>query len=514
MEGRAPRVAIWVLLSVVGLTVVGTVVATMRYGIGLTPDSVVYLDGAESLADGRGYTREGVPITIFPPGYPAVLAVGERLGLSTVGTARLIAVISAAGTTLLGYVLLRRHVRSTSALIAGTIVIGCSAVLLGVFKRALTEHLFLLVVLLLLLAAEELADRPRNLRLLAASAVLVWVGFYLRYAAIVMLPFMALVVLIATWPLGRVQALVRSAAFGAVAFAGPALLMLRNIDEGSGAMGGRQDASASPFTNVGRTAVTLGGWLAFDGPVALRLAAVVAVVAAAAAVLVATGVPSRSRLVAGGREMWPIILFLAVYVVYLIGTASVVAFAAIQTRYLIAVFVPGVVLAAWGFERAHGRLLGSARTVLSGAVALWIGANVVWFGARSVEAARHGAGGYATVDWHTSRIMRDVRSIDPAVPLFSNDPKAIQLFADRPATESVAKTWVGTTDPTGDLPEFLELVACEGRIELVWFEGPGTRTRLYTPTDLAEHLDVVPQVARDDGTIYEVTPNPAGPRCP
>lgn len=54
--------------------------ATACYGAGVSPDSVMYISGAESLKSGRGcidYT--GRPIDSFPPAYPAVLAVASLL---------------------------------------------------------------------------------------------------------------------------------------------------------------------------------------------------------------------------------------------------------------------------------------------------------------------------------------------------------------------------------------------------------------------------------------------------
>ncbi len=44
-----------------------------------TPDSALYLELGESLADGRGYVFNGEPHTYVPPGFPAIVAVGARL---------------------------------------------------------------------------------------------------------------------------------------------------------------------------------------------------------------------------------------------------------------------------------------------------------------------------------------------------------------------------------------------------------------------------------------------------
>lgn len=354
-------VLLMVVLAVGGATLIGTA----RYGIGLTPDSVAYLDGAHSFATGHGYTRNGVAIAHYAPGYSAVLSVGERLGIDPADAARLLSVCAFVATTLLGYVLLRRHVRSPHVVLAGTVVIACSAVLLDVFKAALSEHLFIVVVLLLLLAAEEMVARPTSVWLFAASAILVWAGFYVRYAGIVLVPLLALVVLVAAWPRGVRSALLRSAVFLAVALSAPVLWMLRNIHSDNGAVGPRRSAAATPLTNVKQAASTFSGWVSLNGPGKLRLAVLVVGIAFAAMViaLLVRQMPSRSSITHHVAEMWPAALFVGVYVAYLTSAASVANLAVVDSRLLIPVYVPLVVIGAWTFERVTGdRYVGRLRS--------------------------------------------------------------------------------------------------------------------------------------------------------
>jgi hypothetical protein len=505
VKERGMRLEVRVLLVVLVLATAATLLATSRYGVGLTPDSVVYVDGAQNMADGLGFSRHGETVTIFAPGYSAVLSIGERLGLGVLGTARAVGVIAFVLTTVLGFVLLRRHVRSRYIVAAGTIVIGCSAILLAVFKQALSDQLFIAVTLLLILVAEEVVRRPRSLWLLAGAVALVWGGFYLRYAGIVLVPFIAAVVLVTTWPQGWLRAVVRTGALSILALSAPVWWMLRNVDAGGDIMGARQDATATPLTNVRRTALMLSGWVSFDGPTALRALAFLAILVGLAGVVL-LALPLRAKVASRTRELWPIGFFVGLYIVYLIATASVVAFAPIHNRYLIPVYVPLVVLGAWTFERVRARLGRTAQQVLTAVAVVWIGANVVWFGIHAVRAQQDGAGGYSTVAWHESALMEDVRQWAPDRPLVSNDIKAVQLFADRVIPETAARTYVGSADSTGDMARFVAAVACEGEIGLAWFSEPGARGRLYTPEQLAEHLEVVPITTRDDGVLYSVTP--------
>src|SRR5439155_15668047 len=134
---------------------------------------------------------------------------------------------------------------------------------------------------------------------------------------------------------------------------------------------------------------------------------VLAAVVAGVAALAGSGWSPRTE-----RSLLPLTAFVALYVVYLVGSASVVAFAAINTRLMVPVFVPIVVLGAWLFERI-GPVVRSAslRRAVTVVVLAWVVINVVWFAGRAVNSGQKGAGGYAKPRWHDSQLMRDVRNL-------------------------------------------------------------------------------------------------------
>ena len=507
-----PDARTWRVIAVLlGATSLGTLLATARYGIGLTPDSVVYVTGARSFADGHGYTRAGTAITDFPPGYSATLSLAERIGVDATDAARVLSVVAFLATVLLGYVLLRRHVRSQSVRLAATVVIGCSAVLLDVYEKALSEHLFLPVLLGFALVIEGLAQRPRSVGLLAGAVGLVWAAFYLRYIGVVLAAVGGIVILTAEWRRNRALAILRGAAFSAIALSAPIFWMIRNVDAGSDPFGHRASASVSVFTNVSRIAKQVSTWMFTDvGPGAVRLLLLIAALFVAALLAVrlrhdGAGPP------ADWRSMFPLTLLVVVYVVYLAGSASVVAFGAISnTRFMVPVFVPIVVIGAWMFEHVRRRVRGEdirrAITMVAGA---WVALNVVWFAARAVHSAQHGAGGYASARYHNSQILEDVKRLDSSVPAFSNDVPAVSLFAGRDVRPSVARTYFQSDDETGRLGDFVRFVGCHSRVELIWFL-PNPRPYMYTPAQLSQkvRLDVV--VKRTDGVIYDVRSRTTG----
>ena len=512
--GRRMVVSSRQVTPVVVASIAGLLVATVRYGMGLTPDSVVYITGARSLSTGAGYTANGHAITDFAPGYSWMLSLAEHAGIHAVDAARALSVAALVATILLGYTVLCRHVRSESVRVGATVSIGCSAVLLEIYEKVLSEHLFIPVLLLFVLVAEEVLSGPHRRASVGAMVVLAWAAFYLRYAGVVLAAVGALVVLVAAWRRGRGSAFARAVAFVVAALSVPLIWMIRNAQAGSGPLGPRAGASASVFTNISRAANEVSTWLATDAPPAvLRRLVFVVVVAAVVAGVVALARRDRG-FTHDEPSLLPLAAHVAIYVVYLVASASVVAFAAINTRLMVPVFVPTVVLAAWLVERLRAVMPNASlrRTITAVALA-WVGLNIVWFAARSIDSAQHGAGGYASARWHDSALMRDVRHLDFSIPTFSNDVPAIGLFTGLQARPAVARTRFQSDQQTGALPDFVRLVGCRGKVRLVWFV-PNPRPYMYDPAQLRSRVRLKAVIRRPDGVIYDVSPRqPAAAAC-
>jgi hypothetical protein len=47
------------------------------YGIGISPDSTIYIDVAKNLLAGNGFVAFSEPMTLFPPAYPIIYLLVE-----------------------------------------------------------------------------------------------------------------------------------------------------------------------------------------------------------------------------------------------------------------------------------------------------------------------------------------------------------------------------------------------------------------------------------------------------
>jgi 4-amino-4-deoxy-L-arabinose transferase-like glycosyltransferase len=73
-----------------------------------TPDSALYLELGESLAEGRGYVFNGEPHTYVPPGFPAIIAVAARLFGESFLTYRMLMALLGLLTAGAGYLMVFR----------------------------------------------------------------------------------------------------------------------------------------------------------------------------------------------------------------------------------------------------------------------------------------------------------------------------------------------------------------------------------------------------------------------
>jgi hypothetical protein len=122
-------------------------------GVGWSWDTTDYVASARSLAHGLGLLDVvGAPMTVRPPGYPMLIAVGEILNLNTSTTLLIINLMSAGLTTYFTYEILHRNA-SRMATILGTLFVVMSPSLLWQFTMAWSEPPFIALVLVCIFTA-------------------------------------------------------------------------------------------------------------------------------------------------------------------------------------------------------------------------------------------------------------------------------------------------------------------------------------------------------------------------
>jgi hypothetical protein len=174
--------------------------STAEHGIGVRSDSVEYIWGAETLADGVGLGRlsgEGdfKPMIQFPPLYSTFLAIFELVGVGAWEGARWLAVVFfAANIGLIGLAVFRLTGSRFFALAAAGFALLTPAVF-EVNLWAMTEAPYVTFVLLGFLAIDDFF-RLGQTRLLVYAGVFLGLAFLTRYVGATALGAAGLVLLL------------------------------------------------------------------------------------------------------------------------------------------------------------------------------------------------------------------------------------------------------------------------------------------------------------------------------
>lgn len=201
--------------------------ATARWGVNYTPDSVHYLAAARSLLAGKGFLNAaGQPYTIWPPLYPLALAAGEATGANMLDWARilnaLLLVALAPLTALLCYAASRWRLASIAA---GALAVFLPATLVS-FGHAWSDPLFTVLAVAAGVVLTSYFER-RTLSAAALVGLFVALACLQRYVGVALVAAVGLaILLVGDGPF--VKRLKSALVFGVVAIAPLGVWMVRN----------------------------------------------------------------------------------------------------------------------------------------------------------------------------------------------------------------------------------------------------------------------------------------------
>lgn len=523
---RLARSRITLVAALSSLIAASAVLLSTIQGPGLTPDSISYLSAGLNLAKGNGLTAfNGETLTVFPPGMPALVALGHWLGLSPEWTIRLFNAGMATTVVWLGFVLLRRHVHSDWLVVAGTVLLGMSPVLLDVAQPAWSEPAFIVVSLGLVLVLEQLpAVGRRCLGLLALAVMLVWVGFAFRYAGVALIASGGITVLLLFRRSGWLRAAVTAAGFVSAAAVVPVAWMVRNHGVDGTLMGPRSPSTDGELAVAYRLTKTLGTWLLPRDSMPARVSLVIG----AALILAVAGTFAWSALIrrraddnhthtrpAGLRSNIPIGTFVVIYAAYITVAQLAAAFDPINSRLMSPLYVPLVVLAAMGLEHLTGFAPGRTHRCVSWSLACLLALFIFGQGLvatmKAYVSARDGRG-YASRSWRSSSVIGAAETAPVDAALYTNQPYGLWAVLRRePIFQSPAKREYRSDVELPLSADFLENVACQ-QSYLVWSDDDSP-TDYFTPSELETYVELTEVASGPDGTMYRLGSHspPSGP---
>jgi hypothetical protein len=506
---RCPVVA-WVAPAIVLAAVAALYVGSTRTGVGLTPDSVSYVEGARSLAAGDGYSRfidvnGREAIVDFPPLYSTALAGFEVLGIGTLAGARLLNGVLLVGTALLLYLLTLRLTgghRAAAVLAAGAF--GLSLAVLRVYGFALSEPLFLFLVAAWGLAMDAYLRRGGRAALIAVAS-LVPASILTRNVGVAVL--LASVVAILAFGPGSRGRRVRDAAIVSTVGVLPALVWTARNRSADVESVYEPAVHAIPRSKLSEGIDALGSWV-FPPPVpevarSWLLAGVVAAGALAAIAVLVRRSRRTDRRRAGPGSTPGVVALVILAVVYagalVFSLLFLAASGTLSTRYLAPLFLAVVVLAAVGIASSSGagRIVGLA--VLC---ALVVGYTVESVDSVSAEAISERG---ITADYFADSPLLDVATAQPGRVVYSDRPETIYINTGLRAVEHVPKKYDQHTLRVN--PAFEDEVrhmgsdVRDGRaVIIMWNAEP--REHLLTVPELRARVDGLDSFQDRTGTAF------------
>ncbi|MBK5107808.1 MAG: glycosyltransferase family 39 protein, partial [Anaerolineales bacterium] len=144
------------ILVIFGLLGIAVIWISSPWGIGVGYDSIFYLSASDNILSGSGLSRfdgygNTIPLTHFPPLYSLTLAGFSLItGFESDLAARILAAVFFGFLVGLSGWLVYRHTRSLLASVVGSTFVLVSPVLLDVSFMAMSELLFLVLLLLMI----------------------------------------------------------------------------------------------------------------------------------------------------------------------------------------------------------------------------------------------------------------------------------------------------------------------------------------------------------------------------
>ena len=343
---RRPDWLDWLIVAAAALGAALVMARTLPHGVGLSYDSLHYIEMARNALAGEGFASyDGTIVTVWPPGYHLLLAVA---GLGIVDPHSVSGPLNAAlfGLTILvvgRY--LRGRLETRFLALWACLAIALALPLADLARFALSGTSFILFTTLALIQTDK-AMRDDKRSALVWAAILCALAWQMRYigAAVPALAGLALL-LQGGMPLSRRMR--RAALFAAIAGAPMALWLLRNYIATERLTG--HGGGGLSLTDILRDgAQIMAGW---GQPLSgWPLVIVLALLVIGLGVFFARGSNHRGRracLIFGGFALAYAALFSAVMSVNYISTG-------VSPRYIAVLYVPLIVVAAFALDGLFG----------------------------------------------------------------------------------------------------------------------------------------------------------------
>jgi len=503
----------WRIGLLIALAAAGTAAAFFltSSGAGITPDSVSYVATARNLQEGHGFARQRgdgnyVPVTNWPPFFPAVLVLAGLGGTDPLVSARTVnSVLLGLNTLLVGLLVYRRTTGSLGASAFASLLMLSLHDMLKIHVMIWSEPLFLSLTLIGLFALAHYLGKPAW-RWLAIASLATAAAFLTRYVGIALVATGCLALLLWSGGKGR-QKLRDCLAFGVIACLPAAVWMARNVRVSETATNREFRPRLIGQRHLFEGLQTVRQWIVPRNlPFPMRYIVIGALLAGAATYLVLLlrrrpgkteddGLPERPA---------PLLRLLLLFVVMYVGALVCAMLLAhpscdLGARFLSPVVPVLVVLLTCA---VHDRLRPAgcpliARAMFAALCAVLVASSLLNTVPWALRVRQRGMG-FVSPSWRRSETIAKVADLPPRIPIYSNRSDAIYILTGRPGCD-IPKS-AASEEAQERLTEMRERLQAGNGV--VVFFARVDRPYLLSEEELREKVPLRRIFRGEDGTIY------------
>jgi len=500
------------------LGIVGTIIIlllTTPFGAGMTPDSAAYISAARNLSEGNGFlTYNGLHLVIQPPLYSILLAVTKKItSVDPQIAAGYVNAILFGSIIYLSGLLFLRYLKSFALIILGTISVLISYALVQVSFMALSELLFIFLVLLFLYHFMKYQIYGDFVSLFLFS-ISVSLACLTRYTGVIIILTGVLCIVFFT-DNHKKEKFRHSLIFLLITLLPITLWIIRNYFISGTLVGLRASSSYTLFENFNFVYKTVLPWYL---PLNLAVILFVLIFLIASTWILFGRTPVNFSIGEVFKLIGPSMIFIVAYSGIIVVSSTTTAYDKISDRLLSPIYIP---LLFALFFLADKILLWLRKNIpkksitllfITGIVLLMIFPvkNTIRIAEQFIEIS---GWGFNSREWRenkTIEYLNQHKHLGKSYTFYSNEPEAVYILTGLTTMCSPPKRFYNS-------PQLFDLTVNPEEswkngedVCLVWLNN-STRSYLFTVNELQKNIKMTEVVHLIDGEIYTFSINRGNP---
>jgi len=488
------------MVSIGGFFII--IVATSQFGVGISPDSINYIECARSILAGKGLVDiYNKPFVTWPPLFPVILALGVKVGFNILNFARFFNGFIFGLLIYFSGKLFRQYVKSNYLALFGALIVLFSITYLYISEMLWSDSFFVLLGILFLYFLNCYSLKPKGFYLYFVSFCAA-LACLQRYAGVTLIFTGLTFFLFFPRKFSFSKKVQNAFIFGLISSFPLFLVLLRNFLVSKTFTGIRSQASFSLLHYMIQTINCV--MIYFIHP-SINFYVSLVIFGAFFGLFTIAIVYNRSDK-NRSSEMSVSLFFLVFFILFNIGF---IIYSSIHTnldeipyRYLAIVYAPIIAFALVGIDCLKKMLddLLNKKLLSNAFIAIlclaWLQSSL-YMGVENINHMVHfGAGTCSNLQWEKSQLIRLLNFNRIKGGVFSNAPDVIYILCDIKAEMLPHRS--------GNLKDFSQKLSKHHDNYLVWFKRIGFRPYLLTVDELKMNykIDLIKQL--DEGSIYKI----------